>query len=254
MATPDETGLLPPGQPGADALQGGEDCGLPGLHRIGRQTGIECGTCVADRDVVHRGSGPGSGAHRLRWRQGDMVRRHRVAKRVEQVRREPTRLGDRVQERIRRHPRHAQHPVDRTRRAWRNRSIWRTRRVWRTGGLWRALSVRRAEPQRPVLAPYDRHDVAVHPGRRIPVQFEFAQREAPARLHCGEVEEGETHRLLQLPHRVGADEHQRDMRLGRRRVCQRAEKACDFRLVRRNAHGWLRGTACRWSSRRRPPW
>ena len=143
---------------------------------------------------------------------------------------QPARRRDGVEEIAGRNARHAQHPVDR-------RSIARI-----------------AKAQRTVGAANDRHDVAIQARRRGAVQLQFAQREAPPRLDRGEVEERQPHRLLQLPHRVGADEHQRYVRLQRFRPRETAQEFHHLRLFRRRGHRQVRGTACPASSRRSQPW
>ena len=81
-----------------------------------------------------------------------------------------------------------------------------------------------------------------------------SRREAPAASERGEVEERQAHCLLEFPNRIGADEHQRNMRLHRLRPGQAAEERGSLRLRGRDGHRGVRETACRPSSRRSPPW
>ena len=159
----------------------------PGAHRRSGQAGVVRRPGIALGNVTHRRDG-----HPFRQRrQAAMERRDRVAERIEQCRRQPARRRDCVQEIACRHPRHAQHPVD----AW--------------------PSPRSPSAERPSARRTTGTTSRYRPGAAGAVQLQFAPSETPARLQRREVEERQPHRLLQLPHRVRADEHQRDMRLQR---------------------------------------
>ena len=73
-------------------------------------------------------------------------------------------------------------------------------------------------------------------GRGAAVEFQFPQRKAPAGSDRREVEEWQAHRLPQLPHGVGAHEHQRDMRLHRVSPGQSAQQRDGLGLIGRNRH------------------
>ena len=166
-----------------------------------------------------------------RVRDRPMIRRHRITQRIEQRRRKPTFSRNDIEKIVRRHTRHAQHPIDDL--------------LIGVGGL--------AHHQRAIGTPHDRHRITVKLRRSGLVQLQFAQREPPPRLQRREVQERQPHRLLQLPHRIGADEHQRDVRLHRRRARQPAKQRHRLGLFRRRGHVGVRDTACRSSSRPRQP-
>ena len=77
-------------------------------------------------------------------------------------------------------------------------------------------ALRPPKAERAVRHAHHRHDVAVQAGRRG--AFSSSSRSAKRRRGSqrGEIEEASRTAFLQLPHRVGADEHQRDVRLDRR--------------------------------------
>ena len=201
MRPPHEAGRRPAVDQRRARVQHGQHAVQPQAHRIRRQPGRQRRTAVAQRHPAQAfGRVFNYDGRKRRVHLGDGVRG-----RVQQRRRQ----GQAIQEVALRHAGHAQHPVD------------------------RRASVRNAEPEAAGSA-HDGHDVAIQPRRIRRVQLQLTLQETPPVLDPREIQERQLNCLFQLPYRVGAAEHRRDVRLDRRDAGKALQERRDLRLPGRN--------------------
>ena len=190
-------------QPGVKPVERLVHRALPRIDGIRRQAGFERRLNVAGQTPSHVRMGV------RQRRQGLVIGGDRVGDGIQQRGVEAPLRRDRGQEIGGRDAGHAEDPVH--------------------------DGARGVQSQGAVGLAHDGNDLAIQAGGGMGIEGEFPLAEAAAVLDPGEIQERQVHRFLQLPHRVGAEEDQRDMRLDRIGARELAEERDGFGLVATSA-------------------